>query len=382
MARSSGASYRRRGNPPILHRKELLLPTGHPKRDVYAGLTADLERHGLFQDRRNIGTRRTWEQRLRVAGIEVAENTVRRATDPSSEPVIIHRHLAAIRRNGFSLPIQTLLKYGLIELGRRFLTMAAALARMLKELLAAGIDASGWDPHYAPREPRGEADVVNLGFVLNVIEQPSERLDVLRAAFGLARKCLAVAVITSSRARQETLRDYGDGFVTRLGTFQEFYRPEELKMLIEQTLEREAIPAGPNLFFVFADPIFEQNFLVARQSRRASPQVSLRERRRTEEKASREALRSEIEALSALAEALGRWPAQDEVPEDVPGQLKEKSASFAGALRMAQGLAEPTALTAAAQRRRTDLQVYYALNEVNRRSSYGRSRSDQTASRK
>ena len=362
---------RRRGNPPILHRKELLLPTGHPRRDAYAGLTADLERHGLFRDRRYIGTRRTWEQRLRAAGIEVTEHKVRQATDLSSEQVIIHRHLAAIRRDGFSLPIQTLLKYEIIELGTTVFDYGCGFGSDVEGLLAAGIDASGWDPHYSPSVPGGEADVVNLGFVLNVIEQPSERVDVLRAAYALARKCLAVAVITTSRARQETLRSYGDGFVTQLGTFQKFYRPEELRMLIEQTLGREAVPAGPNLFFVFADEISEQNFLVTRQSRRAAPQISLHERRRSGAEAARDALRLEIEALSSLAEELGRWPAQDEVPEDVLEQLKEKAASFASALRLAKGLADPTALNAAAERRRTDLQVYFALNEFNRRSSYG-----------
>jgi hypothetical protein len=37
-------------------------------------------------------------------------------------------------------------------------------------LVGAGFEAFGWDPHYAQNGGRASADVVNLGFVLNVIE--------------------------------------------------------------------------------------------------------------------------------------------------------------------------------------------------------------------
>jgi len=43
--------------------------------------------------------------------------------------------------------------------------------RGLREL---GFDAYGWDPVHAPDGPQADADVVNLGYVLNVIEDPAE----------------------------------------------------------------------------------------------------------------------------------------------------------------------------------------------------------------
>ena len=37
-----------------------------------------------------------------------------------------------------------------------------------------GLDAVGWDPHFAPDTPKEPTDVVNLGFVINVIEDSDE----------------------------------------------------------------------------------------------------------------------------------------------------------------------------------------------------------------
>lgn len=49
-------SYRARTNPPVLHRKELLLPADHPRREEYRDLTKGLERIGLLRNTSSIGT--------------------------------------------------------------------------------------------------------------------------------------------------------------------------------------------------------------------------------------------------------------------------------------------------------------------------------------
>lgn len=41
-------------------------------------------------------------------------------------------------------------------------------------------------PYYAPHQELTPADIVNLGFVINVIEDYDERAEALRAAFALA----------------------------------------------------------------------------------------------------------------------------------------------------------------------------------------------------
>ena len=62
--------YAGRRNPPILHRKELLLPGGDPRVPRAERLTRCLEARGAFADARSIGTRDAWRRRLRDLGLD------------------------------------------------------------------------------------------------------------------------------------------------------------------------------------------------------------------------------------------------------------------------------------------------------------------------
>ena len=57
-----------RRNPPILHRKELLLPADSPLVPEAARLTKELELLGAFDDPHRIGTRDGWNTRLASLG--------------------------------------------------------------------------------------------------------------------------------------------------------------------------------------------------------------------------------------------------------------------------------------------------------------------------
>jgi DNA phosphorothioation-associated putative methyltransferase len=63
--------YAKSTNPPILHRKETILPAGHPLTDKFARLTRQEENHGLLDDTATIGTRDGWQQRLAERGLTV-----------------------------------------------------------------------------------------------------------------------------------------------------------------------------------------------------------------------------------------------------------------------------------------------------------------------
>jgi len=63
-------------NPPILHRKELLLAPGDPRREGFARLTAELDALGLLKDARRIGRRRDWQARLAAAGVRIEGHRV------------------------------------------------------------------------------------------------------------------------------------------------------------------------------------------------------------------------------------------------------------------------------------------------------------------
>ncbi len=64
-------NYCVRRNPPILHRKELLLPATDPRVGSATRLTERLERVGAFRNPSSIGTRDGWRRRLSGLGIDI-----------------------------------------------------------------------------------------------------------------------------------------------------------------------------------------------------------------------------------------------------------------------------------------------------------------------
>ena len=63
--------YSERCNPPILHRKELLLPADSRLVPDAARLTKELERLGAFDDPHRIGTKDGWTNRLTALGVNL-----------------------------------------------------------------------------------------------------------------------------------------------------------------------------------------------------------------------------------------------------------------------------------------------------------------------
>ncbi|MCC5957662.1 MAG: DNA phosphorothioation-associated putative methyltransferase [Natronohydrobacter sp.] len=200
-------------------------------------LTRELERRGLFVDMTRRGRQDAWDAALAEAGIEVRDHrvvaagppegvvvTTERAESPLCEGVpAVARHRTAIGRNSLSAPMAALNAAGLLEDGVSVLDYGCGRGDDVRALRAAGIDAVGWDPHCAPdRSVLAPRDVVNLGFVLNVVEDPAERRDLLRRAFDLAERCLAVAVMLVGKGDVSGHRPHGDGFLSSRGTFQRY----------------------------------------------------------------------------------------------------------------------------------------------------------------
>jgi DNA phosphorothioation-associated putative methyltransferase len=57
--------YRGRSNPPILHRKETFLPPSDKRLAVFAELTHQEEKEGLYRDSSRIGLRMNWQALLK-----------------------------------------------------------------------------------------------------------------------------------------------------------------------------------------------------------------------------------------------------------------------------------------------------------------------------
>lgn len=194
-------------NPPILHRKELLLPADHPRYSEYAALTKTAEAIGLFDDSSRIGFQSTWQASIQARGYQLIGAQFVPLGNDESEPLEsealsawpqVARHRTALVRQGFSAPIQTLARYGFLD--GRFTVFDYGCGRGddVRGLLENSLQAGGWDPYYAPDQPITSADIVNLGFVVNVIEDFDERVEALQRAYSLARQVLVVAVMLAN----------------------------------------------------------------------------------------------------------------------------------------------------------------------------------------
>ena len=228
----------------------------------------------------------------------------------------------------------------------------------LELLSAERIAVNGWDPAYRPTAEKIAADVVNLGYVLNVIEDPNERAATLRTAWDLCRQLLIASAQVLVAGRGKDPIEFGDGVLTSRGTFQKFFDQGELKSYLEQQLETEAIPAAVGVFYLFKDESRLQQFLANRYHRHRLPARQRVAKSRFED--SRELL----EPLMAKLLELGRLPYPDECLGSAPiierfGSLKRASAF----IERETGAEE---WVTAARQRREDLIVYLALARFRR----------------
>lgn len=125
-------SYENSLNPPILHRKELLLPEDHPQRSEFVALTQAAEVLGLFSDPTRIGFKQTWERLIaehgyRLVGHELLplgnnEAGVEDERELDME-FAVFRHRTALTRYALSAPVQCLARYGHSEWPVRFLRL-------------------------------------------------------------------------------------------------------------------------------------------------------------------------------------------------------------------------------------------------------------------
>ena len=140
------------------------------------------------------------------------------------------RHKTAISRKKMSRPMRLALSTRFVNPNMSLLDYGCGKGEDVTQLRSMGITATGYDPHYHYRYSGNEkkpADIVTLFYVLNVIEDPVERNDVLRDAYALANNVLFIAVRTG-KSPLKNAEPHSDGWITSKGTFQKFFTTDEL----------------------------------------------------------------------------------------------------------------------------------------------------------
>ncbi|HZU97843.1 MAG TPA: DNA phosphorothioation-associated putative methyltransferase [Planctomycetota bacterium] len=275
------------------------------------------------------------------------------------------RHLTAIGRIELSRPIRFALEDGVVTQTTTLLDFGCGRGGDVTRLVGAGVRATGWDPVHLPSGSKNAADVVNLGYVVNVIERPSERVDVLREAWSLARSVLLVSVRLKGEARdEEGLRTYEDGCLTRLGTFQKFFEQSELRDWVEAVLATPVVVAGPGILYVFRDERVRESFLAARQRRRvATPRLR-------QSDVIFEKHRRLFESLMEFVAERGRLPVETEL--ECHNAICMAVGTIKRAFRVVRRVTGDDQWDRIRDERSQDLQVYIALARFGRRPPFGK----------
>jgi DNA phosphorothioation-associated putative methyltransferase len=277
----------------------------------------------------------------------------------------IARHKTAISRTEFSRPIKLAILDCLLVQDRTIFDYGCGLGDDLRLLTAAGFHGTGWDPVHRPTEALRPAAVVNLGYVVNVIEDPRERAEALKRAWSLSEQLLIVSarMTMDGRAVAES-QDYADGLLTRRGTFQKFFEQHELRKWIDQSLSVASVPAAPGVFYVFREEEARAAFMAARYHRRvAAPRLTR----------SAELFQHHQELLAPLMAFVGdrgRMPADDELAN--AQAVREVFGTIGKAFRIILRVTDQERWDQVARERAEDLSIYLALARFDGRPAFGK----------
>lgn len=275
------------------------------------------------------------------------------------------RARTAISRTDLSRPLKCAIADGLITADTRIFDYGCGRGDDVRRLKSRGYRASGWDPILRPNTERSRSEVVNLGYVVNVIEDVTERSEVLRQAWALADKVLIVSARLAFDGR--ALRDrssYADGCLTNRGTFQKFFEQHELRDWISRTLEASPAPAAPGIFYVFRDEQVRTSFIATQYRRRSSAPRTTK---------SAELFSAHERLLCPLVQFVtdhGRLPFDDELI-DAPS-IVDVFGSVRRAFRVVLTVTDKRRWEEIGSERAQDLLVYLALSQFEGRAMFGR----------
>lgn len=376
------SDYSKSENPPILHRKETFVDDDYPLQPLFEEITAEGEAIGLYEKTSRIGFKKNWERLIKSKGFYLDDNGRLKPlteqpindTTPTNFSGVVERHRTAIDRNQLSQPMQVLARHNYLNGEYSVLDYGCGKGDDIRELEAHGIDVTGWDPVHRPDEDYDNRDIVNLGFVLNVIEAQQERTDTLINAWKHSNKLLVVAVMVAGESIISQFAPYKDGIITSRNTFQKYYSQGEIRYYIESSLNESAIAVGQGIFIIFKDKLEEQLFLAERQHiKRDWKQKTQRQLALKEKTIKKDVIDKNIELFTDYWETtleLGRIPANNEF--EFSDQIRRICGSHNKAHQALTNHFSEDVFEEAEQKRREDLIVYFALSLFEKRKPQSR----------
>ncbi|MGB0938522.1 MAG: DNA phosphorothioation-associated putative methyltransferase [Colwellia sp.] len=270
-------NYQESENPPILHRKETFVLANYPLIESFKAITAEGEAIELYKNTKTIGFKQQWQKLIKRKGyqlntegrllplVTLSTPTTENKQTHTTEETPIARHLTAINRDKLSAPFQKLARHNFLSGDYSILDYGCGKGDDANELEAHGLNINSWDPVHRPEGKKIPSDIVNLGFVLNVIEEVNERTETLKSAWQLSNKLLVVSVMLAGSAKLEQFNRYKDGVITKWNTFQKYYSQAEIRSYIEQALKTKAVALGQGIFAIFKDRKLEEELYLNRQ---------------------------------------------------------------------------------------------------------------------
>jgi DNA phosphorothioation-associated putative methyltransferase len=171
----------------------------------------------------------------------------------------VERYKTAILRKKISKPMLTAMEDGWITENESVLDFGCGRGEDLRFLKKLNICIKGYDPHYLPNSYEASS-IVNLGYVLNVIEDIEERWNTLQLAFDHAINLLIVSVMIRDSPVYPNEIPYSDGILTSWNTFQKYYTQREFVEYCKR-ITVNCVSAGVGILYLFKNEDWFHNYL-------------------------------------------------------------------------------------------------------------------------
>lgn len=350
--------YQKSDNPPILHRKETFVTPDYPLYDEFAQLTTFELALGLLDNSRFIGNRQQWQQLLEGQRIYFQGH---RLICPvaKAHTVQIERQKAAMHRKDISRPVRLAQEAELFTPQTTFFDYGCGFGSDVEKMQQLGYSSVGWDPYYFPNNEILAADIVNLGYVINVIEDSLERRQALIKAWEITKRVLLVSAQVLIDHQDRGLIAYADGIITSRNTFQKYYEQEELKTYIDHLLGVEAIPVSLGIYFVFKDLTEAENFRATRfHTQVSTPKIQVFSKRF-------EDYQDMLKPLMGFITERGRLPVKKELLNQQ--EIIEEFGTIRRAFQVVLQVTDNTEWETVREKRREELLLYLALSRFSHR---------------